>query len=53
MAVGYRRDIYDFRKAIAGRFTVKDKVLGTDIKLGLNVGSMKPTSGMLKSLFKT
>ena len=34
VAVGYRQDIYEFRKALAGRFTVKDKVLGTDVRRG-------------------
>ena len=34
VAVGYRDDIYDFKKALAGRFTVKDKVLGTDMGQG-------------------
>ena len=34
VAVGYRRDVYEFRKAIAGRFTVKDKVIGTDLEAG-------------------
>ena len=34
VAVGYRQDIYDFRKSLAGRFTVKDKVFGNDTERG-------------------
>ena len=34
VAVGYRQDIYEFKQALAGRFTVKDKVLGTDTGRG-------------------
>ena len=34
VAVGYRADVYEFKKAIAGRFTVKDKVIGMDTSRG-------------------
>ena len=34
VAVGYRADVYEFRKAIAGRFTVRDKIIGMDTSRG-------------------